>query len=313
MLSLGEIRVGICSWTDRTLLKSGFYPASASSPASRLAYYSTLFDTVEADSTYYSLLDPAVAFRWVAGTPKNFMFGVKSFSLFTFHRAKFSALPRWLKEELSHIGAVGGASVKRDDLTSAQRIRLFEEFIGPVKIIHKAGRLAYLLFQFPPYWGFSKEGLIYFKRLREVSGPLPLAVEIRNNSWLAPGNAEKFVTALKNENIAYVAVDEPDTGWTPGRAWPLSAEWGAVLRFHGRNLAGWRNSRATVHERFDYEYKRAELSEWLGSIRRAAGLPRVYLMYNNCVGDKAVSAASMMKELLGLPVGPRTGRQKNIF
>ena len=309
----GKIRVGTCSWTDRTLLRSGFYPASASTPASRLAHYARFFDTVEVDSTYYSLPDPANIFRWLVGTPKNFTFGVKSFSLFTFHRAKFASLPKWLREELS-CPPQEAAAVRRQDLTSDQRKRLFEEFINPVKILHGHKRLAYILFQFPPYWRFSREGLVYFKRLREVCGPLPLAVEVRNNSWLAPGNRENFISALSAENIAYTAVDEPDIGWTVGPHWPLTAEWGTLARFHGRNAPGWRNPRASVYERFDYEYSSDELEEWLERIRNVPGAKSVYLMYNNCVGDKAVKAALMMKGLLGLSGGELpVNRQKNIF
>jgi uncharacterized protein YecE (DUF72 family) len=311
----GKIKVGACSWTDKTLLRSGFYPASASTPASRLAYYSRFFDAVEVDSTYYALPDPANIFRWIAGTPKNFTFGVKSFSLFTFHRAKLSSLPKWLREELSSAAPLAPASlIKREDLTPDQRKRLFEEFISPVSILHSRSRLAYILFQFPPYWKFSREGLVYFKRLREVSGPLPLAVEVRNNSWLVPGNREKFISALEAENIAYAAVDEPDVGWTVGPHWPLTAEWGTLARFHGRNEAGWRNSRASVYERFDYEYRRDELEGWLGRIENVSGAENIYLMYNNCVGDKAINAAFLMKGLLGFSgEDSPVYRQKNIF
>ncbi|MDR1515172.1 MAG: DUF72 domain-containing protein [Synergistaceae bacterium] len=313
-----KIRIGTCSWTDKTLIKSGFYPASASTPASRLAHYAAFFNTVEVDSTYYAMPDPGNIFRWIAGTPKNFTFGVKSFSLFTFHRAKFTALPNWLRAEL--LAGSGGAPseapalVRREDLTSDQRKRLFEEFINPVRILHNSGRLAYLLFQFPPYWKFSKEGLVYFKRLREVSGPMPLAVEVRDNSWFTPGNGERFTDALRAENIAYTAVDEPDIGWTLGPVWPVTSEWGTLARFHGRNKAGWRNLRASIYERFDYEYDTFELEEWIGRIENVRGAKVIYLMYNNCVDDKAVNSALMMKEILGLSgEKSRRYRQKNLI
>ncbi|MCL2684555.1 MAG: DUF72 domain-containing protein, partial [Synergistaceae bacterium] len=96
---MGAVRIGICSWTDRTLLKSGFYPAYASKPAGYLAYYASRFDVVEIDSTYYSLANSLSAFRWIGGTPAGFLFGVKSYGIFTFHRVKFASLPEWLKAE----------------------------------------------------------------------------------------------------------------------------------------------------------------------------------------------------------------------
>lgn len=298
-----EVRIGICSWTDRTLLKSGFYPRGASTPAARLAHVAARFPAVEADSTYYALPDPAWAFRWIAGTPKDFAFGVKSFSLFTFHRAKAANLPKWLRSELGPRGTED--FVRRDEVPHESRVRLFEEFAAPVRLLHEAGKLAYLLFQFPPNWTFSREGLVYFRRLREMAGPLPLAVEVRNNSWLAKGSREKFFAALENQNIAYTAVDEPRVGWTVGPDWPVTAEWGTLVRFHGRNVPGWRSARASVHERFDYLYARRELAEWLPRIdealRAMRGRGKMFLMFNNCVSDKAVRSARLMAEMLGLP------------
>ncbi|MDR1652032.1 MAG: DUF72 domain-containing protein [Synergistaceae bacterium] len=297
-----EVRIGICSWTDRTLLASGFYPASANTPAGRLAYYSSCFDIVEVDSTYYALPNAKNAFRWVAGTPRNFLFGVKSFSLFTFHRAKFSSLPPWLKNELR--SRPGDSLVRREDLTHDQRVRLFEEFIKPVGILNSSGKLAYLLFQFPPNWRFSREALAYIRRLREMSGPIPLALEVRNNSWFEPGSRRRFLDTLKDQNIACTAVDEPAMGWTVPPEWHLTAEWGAVARFHGRNRRGWSSPRASVHERFDYEYARSELAEWAEKAKHLAfsgdDSKKIYMLFNNCVSDKAVRSALLMAEMMGL-------------
>ena len=303
---MGEIRIGICSWTDRTLLKSGFYPASASSPAGRLAYYASKFDVVEIDSTYYALTDSLSAFRWIGGTPANFLFGVKSYGIFTFHRVKFASLPAWLKTELG--GGPPDALVKRENLSHKQRVKLYEEFIRPVEILYSSGRLAYLLFQFPPNLQFGTKVLSYIKKIREMSGPMPLAVEVRNRSWLDNGNRDAFLDLLRDQNIAYTAVDEPAIGWTVPRDWPVTAEWGTVARFHGRNHAGWRNPKASVHERFDYEYKREELADWVSeaiTIRGKLGdTQKIFVMFNNCVSDKAVRGAWLMTEMLGMGAYP---------
>jgi len=305
------IRVGICSWTDKTLLRSGFYPESASTPAARLSFYAGQFDIVEIDSSFYALPSPDNAVRWITCTPRDFLFGVKSFSLFTFHRSKAASLPKWLQKEL---GRDPSALIQREELTSEQRLRLFEEFLETLRILHRAGRLAYLLFQFPPRWYCSRESLAYIRRLREVSGPIRLAVEVRNNSWLAGHNRKLFLDTLRDENIAYVAVDEPNLDWTLPREWPLTAEWGTIARFHGRNKEGWSNSRASVLEKFDYEYSKEELEEWEDAIsetRRDA--KNIFLMYNNCVSDKAVRSAIRMKEILGMaPPEGLFGRQSRL-
>ncbi|HEY2802998.1 MAG TPA: DUF72 domain-containing protein, partial [Actinomycetota bacterium] len=51
---MGEIRVGISSWTEPTLVKEGhFYPPGAKSAEDRLRFYAEQFPIVEVDSTYY--------------------------------------------------------------------------------------------------------------------------------------------------------------------------------------------------------------------------------------------------------------------
>ena len=51
---MGVVRVGTASWTDRTLLDSGWYPADADTAEKRLEYYAAQFPLVEVDSTYYT-------------------------------------------------------------------------------------------------------------------------------------------------------------------------------------------------------------------------------------------------------------------
>ncbi len=52
---MGEIRVGTASWTDRTLLDSGWYPQTADNPEKRLSHYAKTFPLVEVDATYLAV------------------------------------------------------------------------------------------------------------------------------------------------------------------------------------------------------------------------------------------------------------------
>ena len=52
---MGQIRVGTASWTDRTLIESGWYPPEANNAEKRLRYYARQFPLVEVDATYYAL------------------------------------------------------------------------------------------------------------------------------------------------------------------------------------------------------------------------------------------------------------------
>ncbi|BEP16272.1 hypothetical protein acdb102_45830 [Acidothermaceae bacterium B102] len=49
---MGEIKVGTASWTDKTLLASGWYPEDAKTPGDRLGFYAEQFPLVEVDATY---------------------------------------------------------------------------------------------------------------------------------------------------------------------------------------------------------------------------------------------------------------------
>src|SRR5579875_3586075 len=50
------------------------YPAS-STP--KLKYYSSIFDTVEVDSSFYSMPSPKLVLGWIKNTPRDFKFSIK--------------------------------------------------------------------------------------------------------------------------------------------------------------------------------------------------------------------------------------------
>ncbi|HEU4425057.1 MAG TPA: DUF72 domain-containing protein, partial [Pilimelia sp.] len=96
---MGEIKVGTASWTDRTLLASGWYPQTADTAEKRLAYYAKQFPLVEVDATYYSPPAEQTAALWADRTPAHFTFNIKAFSLLTGHPTKVSALYKDLRPE----------------------------------------------------------------------------------------------------------------------------------------------------------------------------------------------------------------------
>src|SRR5437016_10334123 len=92
---------GIAGWADKSLIDSKlFYPLHVKASADRLRFYASQFPLVEVDSTYYGIPKPESATAWVAETPADFTFDVKSFSLFTNHPTKPLSLPPDLREQL---------------------------------------------------------------------------------------------------------------------------------------------------------------------------------------------------------------------
>src|SRR5262252_5606350 len=94
---MGQIRVGTASWTDKTLIASGWYPPEADTPEKRLRFYARQFPLVEVDATYYALPAEQTAQAWADRTPAGFTFNVKAFSLFTQHPTRIAAMPADLR------------------------------------------------------------------------------------------------------------------------------------------------------------------------------------------------------------------------
>src|SRR5437763_14780953 len=97
---MGEILTGAASWTDPTLLESGWYPNDAGTAEDRLKYYASRFPLVEVDSTYYALPAERTAMLWADRTPDHFTFDFKAFRLFTDHPTPVKALPKSIRDSL---------------------------------------------------------------------------------------------------------------------------------------------------------------------------------------------------------------------
>ena len=89
-----NIRVGLCSWSDPSLIKSkAFYPRGCSSAEARLRYYASQFPIVEVDSSFYAMPSATNAVLWAERTPSDFVFNVKAFRLLTGHQTPPAVLP----------------------------------------------------------------------------------------------------------------------------------------------------------------------------------------------------------------------------
>ncbi len=282
-------------------------PSRARTAAARLAFYGAAFDTVEVDSTFYAIPEQASAFQWAARTPPGFLFNVKAWGLFTWHSVKYETLPEWVRHEIPRPES---GRLDFQGLPRELRPVLWKRFTSALEPLRTMDRMGYLLFQLPPKASFSPVMMRYLERVAEVTPPFRTAVEVRNRSWMEKGNRESFLSLLKGANMAYVAVDEPELDWTVGRDFPVTATWGAVARFHGRNREGWTKKGATVAEKFRYNYSDGELLSWEGAVGDAAERAgKVFLMFNNCYRDYAVKNALRMKCLLGVACSPGEGVQ----
>lgn len=293
---MAEMLVGVCSWTDPTLLATDFYPREASTAEKRLQHYARNFSLVEVDSTYYSMLTESTARLWVERTPEDFTFDVKAFRLFTQHPAQLQALP---KDVTALLPPTDKANVYYRDIPEDVRDLLWQRFSDGLLPLDSAGKLGVVLFQFPE-WFFPGKGSI--AHLIECKQKLPqyrLAVEFRNGAWLSESRRQETLDFLRENDLVYVSVDEPQgfRSSVPPVAEATSDI--AVVRFHGRNNDNWERKGITVAERFKYLYKDEELGEWLPKLAELASKAKqLHILFNNCYADYGVRNARDIDRLI---------------
>jgi uncharacterized protein YecE (DUF72 family) len=288
---MSKVLIGTASWTDKSLIKSGWYPKGFDSAEGRLRHYSSQFPLVEADSTYYFLPSEKNSQLWVERTPKDFTFNIKAFSLLTQHPTK----PR----ALADVGVPQDSSknVYIGDLEAKIVDTVWDRFLEAIAPLHEAGKLGALLFQFPPWFIIGRRNRDYVMECARRAAPLRICVEFRNKSWMSEGNRSETLEWLEGHGLPYVCVDMPQ-GFTSSIPPVVAATADlAVLRFHGHNTAEWESK--SVQRRFAYLYSVEELEDWAPRVRKLAGdAKETHVLMNNCYRDYAQQNARELADLL---------------
>jgi uncharacterized protein YecE (DUF72 family) len=295
---MGEIRIGTASWTDKSLLGSGWYPKGVTSAEDRLRFYAEQFPLVEVDSTYYFPPSEKNSELWVERTPKDFVFNIKAFSLLTQHPTKPQALYKDLEFPTDK------KTLYPKDLDPKVTDEIWDRFLSAVVPLHEAGKLGALLFQFPPWFTIGKRNRDYIVECAKRSAPMQIAVEFRNKSWLTPKNQQETIEFLEGYELPFVCVDMPQ-GFVSSIPPVVAATADlAMMRFHGHNDAEWESG--VVSKRFRYDYSTEELEDWVPKLEKLASEAKsTHVLMNNCYRDYAQQNASELAELLrehGAPV-----------
>ncbi|MEU3947238.1 DUF72 domain-containing protein [Streptomyces sp. NPDC029526] len=280
---MGDILVGTCSWTDRALIGSGWYPPGRRDAEGRLRYYAERFPVVEVDASYYALPSARNSRLWVERTPEDFVFDVKAFSLLTGHPTR---------------GAVMPPGLPPDGRDPRVRDAVWERFAEGITPLRDGGRLGAVLFQFPPWVRAGARGEDFVEECARRARGWPVAVEFRHPSWWEEGRADRTSHLLTRWGVAAVGIDMAQSlpSSIPPVA-PVTSSRLSVVRFHGRSTAWGRGSK---EDRFRHRYQEDELTGWIPRLRELAGrTDQVHVLFNNCCGDAAVRAAEDMSRLLG--------------
>jgi uncharacterized protein YecE (DUF72 family) len=291
---LGQIRVGTASWTDRTLLDSGWYPPEADTPEKRLRFYARQFPLVEVDATYYALPAEQTAATWAARTPAGFTFNVKAFSLFTQHPTRVAALPTDLRPAAEKTGK---DRVYLKDIPAEVVDQAWDRFLSALEPLRQAGKLGAILLQFPLWFPISRARKEYILACAQRAAPRRVCVEFRNRTWMTPENKKETLDFLAANQLPYVVVDMPQ-GHRDSIP-PIVAATApdlAVVRMHGHSDK-WDSK--DIHERFGYRYTGGELEQWAPKIAALArDAEDTHVLFNNCYRDYAQTNARQLADLL---------------
>jgi len=236
-----------------------FYPENIKS-GEMLSFYAQHFKIVEVNSSYYAIPKPYILDRMVKNTPPDFQFTLK---------------------------ANGGMTHERKDNKS-----VFDQFEEAIQPLVEANKLKGVLFQFPNAFRNTQENRAYLSQCKEIYPNYPLITEFRHTSWITKPTFD----FLKNLDVAYCSVDEPDIpGLMPPEA--VATNKLGYVRFHGRNKEAWYSGNSA--ERYNYLYSDNELKDWIPKIKHLSDVTdELYIFFNNCHSGHAATNALKMHDML---------------
>jgi uncharacterized protein YecE (DUF72 family) len=261
-----QIRLGTSSFTADGW-NGSFYPKGTKSK-DYLSYYSTRFDTVEIDSTFYRCPTMDAVNNWALQTPPGFIFSLK--------------IPRTITHEKILVDCE----------------KEFEEFVSTAGMLGE--KLGPMVFQFPY---FNKDvfntPVQFLDRLKPFFKKLPrgggykFAVEIRNQWWLT----KRFADLLKENNIALVLQDHslmPSAERVFSTIDPLTADFVCIRLLGDRKAI---DAKTTVWNQI-VEDKTASMNSWVDVCQmvQRRGIPQ-YVYFNNHYEGFAVASVERFRSL----------------
>ncbi len=244
-----QILLGTSGWSYKEW-EGNFYRKSENK---KLRAYARFFKTVEIDSSFYRNPSKGAVMGWIRYSPPDFVFSAK------------------IPKLITHTKKLGLKGEVEADL---------EEFLEIMQPLQLSGKLACLLVQLPPKYGYDLQSLEAFFKLLDTR--FRYAVEFRNISWLR----DETWNLLKTYNIAYTNVDEP---LLPSDV-HLTTDF-SYFRWHGRGKNIW----------FDYRYSPQELNGWVPKINDVASkVKKIFGYFNNHFHGYAPENCLYMLEQLGL-------------
>ena len=188
-----SIRIGCSGWNYQHWRHGVFYPPRCAA-RNWLQFYARHFDTVEINMTFYRLPRAASVARWVAESPRDFLFAVK------------------VSRYITHIKRL--QDVERN-------LAILYERIAPLLASEKMGPL---LWQLPPTLKRDDDRLA--RALADLPPGQRHCFEFRHPSWFVPD----VMSLLRERHVALVIGDRPQVH--AFQTHELTANF-TFVRFHG--------------------------------------------------------------------------------
>ncbi|MBA2504749.1 MAG: DUF72 domain-containing protein [Thermoleophilaceae bacterium] len=294
----GSILVGTSSWADPGFIEE-WYPKDL--PAKdRLSWYAERFEAVEVNASFYAVPERKTVERWVSQTPAGFIFDVKLHRLLSRHSADLRSLPPGIR------GEARTSDRGRVQHTPELEQMLAGEVLDAVEPLVENGRFGAFLLQMTPAFSPKRNDIAELDPLLQRLAPHPVAVELRNRSWVDGEQAQHTFAHLSEQDAVWVGVDAPPgdhmTIMPPVDA--VTNERLAYLRAHGRNTEGYLKGKS-VAERFDWDYSDSELGEIAGrATKLAEDAEVVHVLMNNNRGRAAPTDGRRFRKIVGQDPGP---------
>jgi uncharacterized protein YecE (DUF72 family) len=248
----GKVLVGIAGWSYPDW-KGLVFPRETN--FNRLNYLSQFFDTLEVNTSFYSIPSRVLVQRWLVSVSPNpeFLFTVKLYKQFTH-----------------------GEEVEKGRPCIVPSVA--EAFKAAFEPLLQAHRLGALLLQFPYRFHDEPGNRAYLRELFGVFREFPLALEVRHRSF----NVEDFYAFLAKEEVAFANIDQPTVSSSMPPTQVVTLPQLAYLRFHGRNATAWFAAEAGRDQRYDYDYAVEEFESYFGMIKRFMRHEgKLYVIFNN--------------------------------
>lgn len=269
-----DILIGTSGY-DYPEWKGVFYPPEVKR-ADFLSYYSTQFNALELNNTFYNMPTAERLYSFYQRSQGRVKFSVKANRMLT-HEVD----SKWQNAA--------------------------DEFKSAVNPLLEKDSLSALLFQFPQSFHYTKENRIYLAKLIDEFQGYPVVIEFRHREWVRESVFEGLVQ--RKASIAFCDMPQlkslPNTDLDDSLYSSIMGPI-AYIRLHGRNANAWYaqdsaspTEKANASARYLYDYSDEELVQFVPGISRIKDKGKLIQVYfNNHPNGNGAKNAKKLKDMV---------------